>query len=394
MKLTREKIGQAAGILEEKGIDLWLTFVRESGSNPDPILDLIFGSHCTWHSAFMITRKGETLAIVGSLEVPNTESVGVYDEVAGYVGSVKPELLKAVERFDPQRIAVNYSVDSVMADGLSHGMWLTLLDYLDGTPYKNRLESSEEVVSALRGRKSASELRRISASCDIAQEIFDMVTGFLKPGVTEKQVAAFMIDEVKKRGLELSWDPGHCPAVFTGPDTAGAHTGPTDRPSERGHILNIDFGVKKDGYCSDLQRTWYFLREGETSAPAEVEKGFSTIVEAISKAAEAIRPGMPGHQIDAIARGHIVDRGYEEYPHALGHQVGRAAHDGGSLLAPKWERYGNLPDLPIEVDNVFTLEPRLTVEGHGIATVEEEIVVTDEGCRFLSRRQEKIYLIG
>ena len=133
---------------------------------------------------------------------------------------------------------------------------------------------------------------------------------------------------------------------------------------------------------------------GETSAPAEVEKGFSTIVEAISKAAEAIRPGMPGHQIDAIARGHIVDRGYEEYPHALGHQVGRAAHDGGSLLAPKWERYGNLPDLSIEVGNVFTLEPRLTVEGHGIATVEEEIVVTDEGCRFLSRRQEAIYLIG
>ena len=394
MKLTREKIEQAVGILDEKGIDLWLTFVRESGNNPDPILDLIFGSHCTWHSAFIITRHGETQAIVGSLEVPNTESVDVYDEVVGYVGSAKPELLKAIERFDPQRIAVNYSVDSVMADGLTHGMWLTLLDYLDGTSYKNRLESSEEIVSALRGRKSAAELMRISAACDAAQEIFDMVTDFLKPGVTEQQVAALMIDAVKQRGLELSWDPGHCPAVFTGPDTAGAHTGPTDCPSERGHILNIDFGVRMDGYCSDLQRTWYFLREGETSAPPEVQKGFRTIVEAIGKAAEAIQPGMPGHRIDAIARGHIVDQGYEEYPHALGHQVGRVAHDGGGLLAPKWERYGNLPDIPIEEGNVFTLEPRLTVEGHGIATVEEEIVVTDEGCRFLSRRQEEIYLVG
>jgi len=393
MKLTSEKIEQAVGILEEKDIDLWLTFVRESGNNPDPILDLIFGSHCTWHSAFVITRGGDTLAIVGSLEVPNTESVGVYDEVIGYVGSIKGELLKAIERFDPQRIAINFSVNSVMADGLSHGMWLTLNEYLEGTPYADRLESSEEIITSLRGRKSATELELISAACDVAQEIFGQVTDFLKPGVTEKQVAAFMIEQVERRGLEPAWEPAHCPAVFTGPDSAGAHAGPTDRAAEAGHILNIDFGVKKDGYCSDLQRTWYFLREGESAPPPEVEKGFNTIVEAIWKSAEAIRPGRPGHEIDKVARSYIVNQGYEEYPHALGHQIGRVAHDGGGLLAPRWERYGNLPDLPIERGQVYTLEPRLTVEDHGIATVEEEVVVTEDGCRYLSKPQTEIYLV-
>ena len=394
MKLTREKIDQAIAILDEKNVDLWLTFVRETSNNPDPILDLIFGSFVTWHSAFIITRSGDTTAIVGSMEVPNTEQVGVYDEVIGYVGSVKAELLKAIQHHDPKRIAVNYSVHSVMADGLSHGMWLTLNDYFDGTPYAARLESSEQIVAALRGRKSATELARISTACDIAQEIFDLVTDFLKPGVTEKQVAAFMLEQVEKRGLDTSWDRQHCPAVFTGPDTAGAHAGPTDRAAQPGHILNIDFGVNKDDYCSDLQRTWYFLRDGESAPPPAVTKGFNTIVEAIQKAADAVRPGKVGHEIDQVARGHIVNQGYEEYPHALGHQVGRVAHDGGGLLAPKWERYGNLPDLPIEKDQVYTLEPRLTVEGHGIATVEEEIVVTDDGCRYLSKPQKEIYLVG
>ncbi len=53
-----------------------------------------------------------------------------------------------------------------------------------------------------------------------------------------------MIEEVEKRGLDFGWDRSHCPAVFTGPDTAGAHYQPTDRKVERGHVLNMDFGVK------------------------------------------------------------------------------------------------------------------------------------------------------
>lgn len=393
MELTKEKIKQAVGILEEKDIDLWLTFARETSNNPDPILDLILGTSVTWHSAFFITRSGETVAIVGSLEVPLLQETGAYEEVIGFVGSIKEDLLAVLNRFDPKRIAVNYSVNSVMADGLSHGMWLTLTDYLKDTPFVARLETSEEIIAALRGRKSETELNRISEACNIAQEILHMVTDFLRPGVTEKEVAAFIIKEVEKRGLELAWEPLHCPAVFTGPESAGAHAGPTDRKVEPGHILNIDFGVKKDGYCSDLQRTWYMLREGEESAPETVERGFRTIVEAIQKAADIVLPGKAGHEIDAVARGHIVDSGYEEYPHALGHQVGRVAHDAGGLLAPKWERYGNLPDLPLEVGQVYTLEPRLKVEGHGIATVEEEIVVTEYGYHYLSNPQTELYLV-
>jgi Xaa-Pro aminopeptidase len=194
-------------------------------------------------------------------------------------------------------------------------------------------------------------------------------------------------------GLALAWDEEHCPAVFTGPESAGAHAGPTDRPIEPGHVMNVDFGVRKDGYCSDLQRTWYFLRPGETRAPDAVQRGFDTIVQAIRESALALRPGRLGAEIDTVARSYITDRGYPEYPHALGHQIGRDAHDGAGLLCPRWERYGTLPDLKVEAGQCYTLEPRLPIEGHGIATCEEIVAVTSGGCEFLSRPQDALYLV-
>ncbi len=206
-------------------------------------------------------------------------------------------------------------------------------------------------------------------------------------------MANYLKQLVEEAGVGLAWDADHCPAVFTGPDTAGAHAGPTARKVEAGHVLNIDFGVKMNEYCSDLQRSWYILRPGESEAPKEVKRGFKVIFDSITMAAEALRPGKTGAEIDAIARGHIVANGYEEYPHGLGHQIGRVAHDGGGLLAPKWERYGTLPDQVIEKNQLYTIEPRLTIPGFGIATIEEIVVVTENGCHFLSPRQTEIFLV-
>jgi hypothetical protein len=159
MSIISEKIQQSVELLQEFDIDLWLTFVRESAYNPDPVLDLIYGTSCTWHSAFLINRDGDTTAMVGSLDVANTEETGAYSNVIGYVGSIKEDLLTYLKKHDPEKIAINYSVNSVMSDGLSHGMWMTLQEILSGTSYLDRLVSSEQVIAALRGRKSEEELR-------------------------------------------------------------------------------------------------------------------------------------------------------------------------------------------------------------------------------------------
>lgn len=391
--MVREKIQQAIDILKEKKIDMWLTFVRESATIPDPAIEVVVGTNCTWQTAYIITAKGKTIAIAGSLDVANLKTHGHYKELIGYVQSVKEPLLEVLNRLNPKTVAVNYSTNTVIADGLTHGMWLQLMAYLEGTPFKERIISAEPIISALRGRKSPTELKLIKAAIKETLTIFDKVTKFIKPGKTEQDVANFILKEVKKLGVEPAWDVEHCPAVFTGPESAGAHAGPTNRKIEGGHILNIDFGIKWKGYCSDLQRTWYIRRKGERTPPKEVVQGFNTIIDAIQLAAEKLKPGVQGCEVDDAARNHITSKGYAEYPHGLGHQIGRVAHDGGSGLFPRWERYGTLPFKQVEADQVYTLEPRLTVEGHGIATVEEIVVVTKDGCKFLSKPQKKIYLV-
>jgi Xaa-Pro aminopeptidase len=155
----------------------------------------------------------------------------------------------------------------------------------------------------------------------------------------------------------------------------------------------MDFGVKFEDYVSDMQRTFYILRDGETEAPPEVMHGFETIVTAISMAAAALEPGVQGVEIDTIARDYIIAQGYEGYPHGLGHQVGRFAHDGTAMLAPAWEKYAGKPFETLEEDMVFTIEPRLTVPGYGVATIEEMVLVKPGGAQFLGGRQTDIILI-
>jgi len=391
--VVSEKVAQAIDILNEKNVDLWLTFVRESDSTPDPSLDLILGAHCTWQSAFLISRSGKTVAIVGNLDAAAIRDTGAFQTVIPYKASIKQDLINAIEDIRPSTIALNYSTDDVMADGLSHGMYLILTQYLQETPYRDRLISSAEILSALRGRKSATELKYMRQAIDLTLTIFDQVTKTVKSGMTEQDVAQLMLKCVSKAGVELSWDPSTCPSVFTGPDTAGAHYGPTGRKIEPGHIMNIDFGVKVNGYCSDLQRTWYFLQRHETEPPAPVIKAFNTVRDAIREAAKTLQPGVEGWRVDDVARQYILAQDFDEYPHALGHQVGRAAHDGAGLLCPIWERYGNLPYLRVEAGQVYTLEPRVTCEGYGVATIEEEVVVTSDGCKFLSTPQEELIVI-
>jgi Xaa-Pro aminopeptidase len=392
-EMILEKIAQTINILNEKNIDMWLIFVRESSNIKDPSMDIVVGTNCTWQSAFIITKSGDTIAILGSVDVPNMQMQETYQNIIGYVKSIHEPLIATLQKYKPNKIAINFSRDSNIADGLTHGMYLELIDQLKDTDYVNRLISSEEIISALRGRKSPAELELMKTAIKETLRIFDDVTNYMKPGMTEQDIASYVKNLVDSRGLGLAWEKDYCPSVFSGPDTAGAHAGPTNRVIQPGHVVNIDFGVNYKGYCSDLQRTWYILRENEDAPPAEVLRGFDTIKESIKLSAKELKPGKAGCEIDDIARKHITSNGYEEFPHALGHQIGRMAHDGGGLLSPRWERYGNLPFKIIEEGQVYTIEPRLPVKNYGIATIEEEVVVTKDGCEFLSSPQENIFLI-
>lgn len=394
MSLIQEKADQAIEILKEQDTDMWLTFVRETSGVRDPVLDFLIGPNdLTWQSALILTRKGDKIAIIGNLEKDAIARLGVFDEILGYDTAISGLLRDTITRLDPDRMAVNTSHNNVHADGLTHAMYEILRGYLKETPYADRLVSAEPVINALRGRKTPTELTRIKRAVEITDEIYRKTFDFIKVGMTEIEVGEYMHALMKEYGVGYAWPSGNNPAVNAGPNKVVGHSGPTDIKIERGHIIHFDFGVKYEDYCSDIQRVCYVLREGETEAPPEVQRGFITIRTAIEKSREAMKAGATGNSIDVIAREIVTDSGYPEYPYALGHQLGRVAHDGGALLGPLWEKYGDSPNQRLEMGQVFTIEPGLAVTGYGYIGLEEDVVITGKGAEYFTEPQREIVLI-
>ena len=391
--LVQEKLEQAVAILREQDVDLWLTFVRETMLTSDPCLDLIAGTYSAWTGAFLVSATGERVAIVGRFDAPAVAQTGGY-EVIGYDESIKPALLQTVERLGPRSIALNYSQSDPAADGLTHGLWLELQQTFGDTAFADRFVSSAPIVNALRGRKSLEEVERIREAARETEEIFDLVTAALRPDLSELEIADVVHAEVARRGLGYAWGRDHCPAVNAGPEKEVGHAPPGELCTRRGELLHIDFGVTRAEYTSDLQRVWYFLDEGETVPPDEVRHAWDALWGSMDAGAAALRPGVTGWEVDAAARSSLVAAGYPEPMHALGHQLGRSAHDGGTTLAPRWDRYGSSPMGLVEEGNVFTLEYGTAVPGRGYIGLEEDVLVTADGLEWLSTPQREPWLVA
>lgn len=391
--LYHEKAAQAHALLSELDLDCWLTFVRETTVRPDPGVEMVFGSDVTWNSAFLFGRGGERLAIVGRYDAPDIRASGIFDDVQIYDESMRAPLLEAFQRLDPASIGLNYGLDDATADGLTHGMWLLLHDLLAGTPYPERFVSAAPLLSRLRARKTPAEVERIRAAIATTEEIVALTGAQIRAGVSEAEIGAIVHAEFNRRGLPSAWAWDGCPIVNSGPESEPGHAAPrADIFVAPGHLVHIDLGVQQQGYCSDIQRMWYVRRPGEASPPPEVQHAFRTVLQAIDAGAAALRPGVRGWEVDAVAREVVVDNGYEEYRHAFGHGLGRACHDGGPLLGPRWERYGASPEQVVEAGHVYTLELGVMTSA-GYVGLEEDVLVTENGCQFLSTRQRELFLL-
>lgn len=394
MSIIKEKATQAITILRELDIDLWLTFVRETSGVRDPVLDFLIGPRdLTWPSALIFTKTGERIAIVGNLEKDEIKRLGIFDTVSGYDKGIRDLFREIIVRLSPNKIAINTSKNNVHADGLTHAMHDILVEHLNDTPYVDRLVSAEPIINALRGRKTTTEVDRIREAIALTIKIYNKTFASIEVGMTEKEVAANMHTWVEEAKAGFAWPRESNPAVNSGPNSPIGHYGPSNIRIERGHIVHFDFGVKVEAYCSDIQRICYVLRDGETTVPDEVMRGFTTIRQSIEAARAAMKPDITGLEIDTIAREVVTEAGYPEFPYALGHQLGRVAHDGGALLGPLWEKYGDSPNQKLEVGQVFTIEPGLAVPGYGYVGLEEDVVITETGAEYLGEPQTEMILI-
>ncbi|MGN6361461.1 MAG: M24 family metallopeptidase [Thermomicrobiales bacterium] len=391
-QLLQEKIAQAQDALRELDLDLWILAGRETSEMPDPSFPLVVGTGVTWTSLFLIGRD-EHVAIVGTGDVENVRATGAWPEVIGYVQGFRDDFRRALERFQPRQIALNYSTDNDTADGITHGVFLLLQEAVAGTPWAGTFISAEPIVARVRGRKSPAEVALIREAIRQTEAIFDRLPSVLRPGMTEREISDYLHAQINAAGLDgTAWTFEYCPIVDAGPDSPLGHVGPTEVGIQPGQLLHLDFGVKYQGYCSDLQRTWYLLRPGETDAPAEVKQAFQIVDSCIQEGAQALRPGLQGREVDAVAREIFAEHGLT-WEFAFGHQMGRYCHDGGALLGPTWERYGQRPFDPVEVGHIYTLEIGTKVDGYGFCSLEEDVLVTAEGCEFLSTPQRELLLV-
>ncbi len=386
-QLNREKLSQAKVYLDQMGIDCWIIKTKEGS---DPCMPLMFGLSIVGDALLVVTPK-EILAITSTIDAQDVQESALFDAVYTYSpGGMGEQVSTLLSRLDPKRIALNFSRENPLCDGLTVGSFRSLLTML--TPlYASRVESSEPFLQRLRSIKSNLEIAYVQKAIDITLDIYDEVFPQVKKGMTEIEIGDLFVQGMIKRnvvnGITRKLTP---PIVMT---CNISHRGPSQAILKEGDYLIFDFSVDYRGYCSDIARTCYVLKEGETDASEPMQRAFETIYEAINRAMQALKSGAIGKDVDFVARQHIMDCGYQDIFHAVGHQVGREVHDGGTLLGPVKKSYKKASLGTIEEGMIFAIEPTILYEQGPAIISEENVLVTATGAVLLSKRQEKLVLI-
>lgn len=394
MYLDKEKLPIIYEALRENQVDAWLITGRESIMKSEPVLPVLGDMDFIIATTLIFTAEGKCIAIVSPLDVEGYKLIEGIDEVVEYQTTMEESIYEVLSKLRPKRLALDYSSSDAAADGLTVGMYKMLERVFARLDFKMETVSAFPIVSDVRGRKTSTQIEKIRHCAVKADEYLRRVPEMCKKGTTSLDIFNFLHEVAYEDGYGMSWADSQCPGVSVDPNVPSGHMGIVSTPIVEGYLINIDYGVSKDGYCSDLQRMYYVLKEDEEDAPEEVKKAFYLVRDAIKEAKEFMREGVTGFQVDQIARHKIVDEGYDSWNAALGHQVGHQTHDGGTILANRRPRYNRpeLIDTPLRVGNVFTIEPGIETPW-GRVGIEEDVVITEHGTEWLAEPQQELILI-
>ncbi len=272
--------------------------------------------------------------------------------------------------------------------GLSHGCLGVLplrlrmheLDYIQAAAPELEVISAQDLISQMRMIKDDAEIYRMSEAARIAECGLAAILSSIKPGVTEKEVASRLVGRLLQDGSDPELP--FFPIVSFGENTANPHAVPSDRVLQEGDLVLIDWGASFEGYCSDITRVF---EVGDIQP--ELEKVAQFVREANAAGRAAVKPGVLASEVDKAARQVIADAGYGEFfIHRTGHGLGREAHE-----EPYISTYDNTELLP---GMTFTIEPGIYLPNRGGVRIEDDILVTDDGCRSLTGQpRELIQLI-
>ncbi len=239
------------------------------------------------------------------------------------------------------------------------------------------VDISDAIIEA-RNIKDDEEIRRLRKACDIASEVAEEMVDFIEPGIKEYELAAEMSYRMKKKGAT---GDAFDLIASSGPNTAEPHYTAGDRVIENGDFVLLDFGALYDRYRSDITRTYVVGKASEKQ-----KKIYDVVSEAQQRALDMIEPGVKGAEVHNAAADYIDGTEFKDkFTHGLGHSIGLATHDG-SGLSPS-------VDITLKPGMVYTVEPGVYLPGFGGVRIEDDIVVTEDGCEVLTTADKEFKVI-
>ena len=257
--------------------------------------------------------------------------------------------------------------------------YMTVQDY---NLYQEKLSctlvAAADLLTELRVVKDEEEMAAMVAAQRIAERAFDDILKEIRPGVTEKEIAARLQYLMLHYGAsDMSFDP----IVVSGVNGSLPHGVPSEKVIQRGELVTMDFGCIYGGYCSDMTRT---VAVGEISA--EQRRVYETVLAAQESAISAAKAGMTGAEVDGVARRVIEDAGYGDYfTHSFGHGVGVEIHESPNASPAN--------DKPLSAGAVISAEPGIYIPGKLGVRIEDVIRLREEGCENLTKAPKELIVL-
>ncbi|MDD7185187.1 MAG: aminopeptidase P family protein [Oscillospiraceae bacterium] len=269
--------------------------------------------------------------------------------------------------------ALNIAIESKTMTVSELAVWkskLSKVSIIDTDMLSNEIEH-------LRAVKDDSELECIRKAQEIAEKAFEKIIGFIRPDVTERQVALELNRIMFEEGAEdISFDT----IVLSGKNTSMPHGVPSGKKIQNGEFVLMDFGAVYNGYHSDMTRT---VCVGEPSP--EMRKVYDIVLKAQLSALDYAKAGITGSQLDSVARKIISDAGYGEcFGHALGHSVGLEIHEF-PVSSPN-------SNTVLRAGNIMTIEPGIYIEGKFGVRIEDFVILNENSCENLTKCAKNIII--
>jgi len=312
-----------------------------------------------------------------------TKTGARYSTDGRYIEAAREQVEGAeVVQITPEKGHMDFAREYIKAQNLRNigfeSGYMTVDSHRKYSELPGILTPAQKLLDELRASKDEGELALMRRAQAVTDESFRAILNFIRPGMTEREIAARLVYELLSRGGEkVSFDP----IVAAGTNGSRPHAVPGDQVVEAGMFITMDFGCKVGGYCSDMTRT---VALGQPTG--EMEEVYSAVLAAQKAGINAARAGVTGQEIDGAARRVLQDAGFGEYfSHSFGHSLGVEIHESPNASSREKR--------PMPAGAVISAEPGVYLPGRFGVRIEDVLILNETGCEDITRSPKDLIVL-